>query len=67
MGTSRVSKLLRAAYSDATMTQKTQGMGKLALESALDLAAGKEVPKEQLQEAALTTKENVAPYIKQHP
>jgi ribose transport system substrate-binding protein len=51
----------------ATMTQKTQGMGKLALESALDLAAGKEVPKEQLQEAVLTTKENVAPYIKEHP
>ena len=36
-------------------------MGKLALESALALADGKEVPKEQLQEAVLTTKENVKP------
>jgi ribose transport system substrate-binding protein len=52
---------------DATMTQKTQGMGKLALESALDLAAGKQVPKEQLQEAVLTTKENVKPFIENHP
>jgi hypothetical protein len=25
------------------------------------------LPKEQLQEAALTTKDNVDPYIKQHP
>ena len=49
------------------MTQKTQGMGKLALESALDLAAGKQVPKEQLQEAVLTTKENVKPFIENHP
>jgi ribose transport system substrate-binding protein len=52
---------------DATMTQKTQGMGKLALESALALADGKQVPKEQLQEAVLTTKENVKPFIDQHP
>jgi len=49
------------------MTQKTQFMGKLALDSALDLIAGKSVPKQQLQEAVLTTKENVAPFIKQHP
>ena len=52
---------------NATMTQKTQGMGKLALESALALIEGKQVPKEQLQEAVLTTKENVKPFIDQHP
>ncbi len=52
---------------DATMTQKTQYMGRLALQSALDLAAGKSVPKEQLQPADLTTKDNVGPFIKQHP
>lgn len=51
----------------ATMTQKTQFMGRLALQSALDLAAGKSVPKQQLQPAELTTKENVAPFIAQHP
>jgi ribose transport system substrate-binding protein len=43
----------------ATITQPTQGMGKLALESALELADGGEVPAEQLQEGVRTTKDNV--------
>jgi len=60
-------KAVKDGVLDATMTQKTQYMGKLALDSALDLIAKKELPKEQLQEAALTTKDNVDPYIKQHP
>ena len=60
-------KAVKDGVLDATMTQKTQYMGKLALDSALDLIAKKELPKEQLQEAALTTKDNVGPYIKQHP
>jgi ribose transport system substrate-binding protein len=60
-------KAVKAGTLQATMTQKTQGMGKLALESALDLVAGKKVPKEQLQEAVLTTKENVDPFIDNHP
>ena len=51
----------------ATMTQKTQFMGKLAVDSSLDLIAGKSVPAEQLQEAVLTTKANVAPFIAKHP
>ena len=42
-------------------------MGKLALDSALDLIAGKTVPAQQLQAAVLTTKANVAPFIAQHP
>ena len=52
---------------DATMTQRTQFMGKLALQSALDLVAGKTLPPEQLQDAALTTKDNVDGYIANHP
>ncbi|WP_428374713.1 sugar ABC transporter substrate-binding protein [Lichenicoccus sp.] len=51
----------------ATMTQKTRYMGKLALDTALDLIAGKTVPPLQLQAAVLTTKANVAPFIAQHP
>jgi len=51
----------------ATMTQQTQKMGRMAVDSALDLMAGKTVPKQQLQSAVLTTKENVAPFIAQHP
>lgn len=52
---------------DATMTQRTQYMGKLALQSALDLIAGKKVPAEQLQNAELTTKGNAAKFIANHP
>jgi len=51
----------------ATMTQRTQFMGKLALQSAVDLANGKKTPAEQLQDAALTTKDNVDQYIADHP
>ena len=60
-------KAVRDGVLDATMTQKTQYMGKLALDSALDLIAKKDLPKEQLQEAVLTTKENVDPFIEHHP
>jgi ribose transport system substrate-binding protein len=51
----------------ATMTQKTQFMGKLAVDTALAMAAGKSAPAQQLQEAVLTTKANVAPFITKHP
>ncbi|RML99630.1 Ribose ABC transporter periplasmic ribose-binding protein, partial [Pseudomonas syringae pv. maculicola] len=51
----------------ATMTQQTQKMGRMAVASALDLKAGKAVPKEQLLETVLTTKDNVAPFLQQHP
>jgi ribose transport system substrate-binding protein len=60
-------KAVKDGTLDATMTQKTQYMGKLALDSALDLIDGKQLPKEQLQEAVLTTKENVGPFIDTHP
>jgi ribose transport system substrate-binding protein len=49
------------------MTQQTQGMGRLALQSAIDLIDGKKLPADQLQESDLTTKYNVEPYIAKHP
>jgi ribose transport system substrate-binding protein len=52
---------------DATMTQRTQAMGRLALETALALIDGEEAPAEQLQPATLTTQDNVGPFIEQHP
>lgn len=58
---------VRDGVLDATMTQQTQLMGRLAVQSALDLVAGEDVPAEQLQEATLTTQENVEPFIEQHP
>ena len=60
-------KAVKAGTLDATMAQRTQAMGRLALQSALDLIAKKSVPKEQLQEATLTTEENVDPFIEKHP
>jgi ribose transport system substrate-binding protein len=60
-------KAVRDGTLQATMTQQTQGMGTLALNSALDAINGKTLPKEQLQEAVLTTKDNVGPYIEKHP
>jgi ribose transport system substrate-binding protein len=60
-------KAVRDGTLQATMTQQTQGMGRLALNSALDAIGGKNLPKEQLQEAVLTTKDNVGPYIDKHP
>ena len=58
---------VKAGTLDATMTQQTQAMGRLALDSALALIEGKEVPKEQLQDATLTTKDNVEGFIAEHP
>ena len=49
------------------MTQQTQFMGRLALDSALKLVNHESVPKEQLQKAILTTKDNVDQYIAKHP
>ncbi len=52
---------------DVTATQKTQGMGRQALDAALALAAGKDIPATQLLNAAVTTKENVDGFIANHP
>lgn len=52
---------------NATMTQRSQEMGRLALQSALDLIEKKSLPSEQLQPATLTTKDNVEPFITDHP
>jgi len=60
-------KAVQAGTLDATMTQTTQQMGRLALQSALELADGKKVPADQLQAATLTTKDNVAGFIEKHP
>ncbi len=60
-------KAVQSGTLAATMAQKTQFMGDLAVDTALDLIAGKTAPAVQLQQAALTTKANVAPFIAHHP
>lgn len=58
---------LRDGVFDATSTQRTRYFGELAVDSAIKLVAGEEVPAEQLLPATLTTKENVEPFIENHP
>jgi len=58
---------IKAGTFQATMTQQTQKMGRVALQSALDLIDGKQLPAVQLQPATLTTKDNVDGFIANHP
>jgi ribose transport system substrate-binding protein len=52
---------------DATATQQTWTMGKMAVDAVTAVLAGKSVPKDQPTEARVTTKENVDEFIKNHP
>ncbi|TLX09411.1 sugar ABC transporter substrate-binding protein [Rhizobium sp. MHM7A] len=52
---------------NVTATQQTQKMGRDAVENAAKLIAGEKVPPVQLLDATLTTKENVAGFIANHP
>ncbi|NYJ11022.1 ribose transport system substrate-binding protein [Rhizobium leguminosarum] len=52
---------------NVTATQQTQKMGRDAVENAAKLVAGEKVPPVQLMDATLTTKENVAGFIADHP
>ena len=60
-------KALKDGVFDVTATQQTQGMGRLSVDAAIKLVAGEKIPAEQLQEATLTTKDNVAQFIAKHP
>src|SRR4051794_37439040 len=60
-------KAVRDGTVDATMTQQTQKMGRMAVQSAQTLISGGKVPAQQLVPAYLTTKKNAAQYIARHP
>ena len=60
-------KAVRDGTVDATMTQQTQKMGRMAVQSAQTLIDGGKVPPQQLVPAYLTTKANAAKYIASHP
>ena len=60
-------KELKNGVFDATCTQQTQLMGKLAYESVKKAIAGESLPQDQLQLATLTTIENVEGFIANHP
>ena len=52
---------------DATATQQVRGIGRLAVDSAIKLAAGEKLPPEQLLPGFLTTPENAAKFVAEHP
>ncbi|WP_432545825.1 substrate-binding domain-containing protein [Kineococcus sp. SYSU DK004] len=58
---------VRDGVISATVTQPTQAMGRLAVESAIALSEGETLPAEQLQEGVVTTPENVEQFIAEHP
>jgi ribose transport system substrate-binding protein len=60
-------RAVRDGRVDATMTQQTQRMGRMAVSTAQELIAGKKVPRQQLLPAFLTTKANAAKYLANHP
>jgi ribose transport system substrate-binding protein len=60
-------KAVRDGTVDATMTQQTQKMGRMAVQSAQTLIKGDKVPAQQLVPAYLTTKADAAKYIASHP
>ena len=51
----------------ATATQRTREMGRRAVDSAIAAAKGMAIDKEQITVAALTTKDNAAKYVADHP
>ncbi|MCM2292439.1 sugar ABC transporter substrate-binding protein [Allorhizobium sp. BGMRC 0089] len=58
---------LKNGVFDVTATQQTQKMGRMAVDMAIKLVKGEKVPPVQLQNATLTTKDNVAGFIANHP
>lgn len=58
---------LKNGVFDVTATQQTQLMGRTAVQDAMKLVAGEKLPPEQLLDATLTTKDNVAGFIANHP
>lgn len=60
-------KAVESGSLDATATQQTFTMGRMAVDSATALIAGKKLPKEQPTEAEVTTKANVERLLRAHP
>jgi ribose transport system substrate-binding protein len=58
---------LKNGVFDVTATQQTQKMGRIGVDAAIALGKGEKLPAMQLQDATLTTKDNVEQFIKTHP
>lgn len=60
-------KAVQSGALDVTACQQTQKMGRMAIDDALKLIKHEKVPPIQLLPATVTTKANVAQFIKEHP
>jgi len=60
-------KAVQSGGLDATVTQPTFTMGRMAVDAVTDLLAGKKPPADQPMDGVLTTKENVEMVLKAHP
>lgn len=61
---------VRRGTIDATMVQQTRRMGRMAVQTALDIIRGKDVPAEQLLPAELLTSddtEQATRFLEHHP
>jgi len=60
-------KAVQSGSLDATATQQTFTMGRMAVDAVTAVLAGKSVPKDQPTDARVTIKSNVDQYLKAHP
>jgi ribose transport system substrate-binding protein len=60
-------KAVQSGGLDATVTQPTFTMGRMAVDAVTDLLAGKKPPADQPKDGVLTTNDNVAKFLKDHP
>lgn len=60
-------KAVEAGTLDATATQPTFTMGRMAVDAVTDILAGKTLPEDQPMDAVLTTQANAAEFIANHP
>ncbi|MBR1130936.1 sugar ABC transporter substrate-binding protein [Bradyrhizobium iriomotense] len=66
-GDTEALKALKDGAFDVTATQQTQKMGRLGVDAAIAIVKGEKLPPVQLQDATLTTKDNVAQFVAKHP
>jgi len=60
-------KAVQSGTLDATATQHTFTMGRMAVDAVTAILAGKSVPKDQPTDAKVTTKDNAGQFLTAHP
>jgi ribose transport system substrate-binding protein len=60
-------KAIQNGSLDATATQQTFAMGRMAVDAVIAILSGQSVARDQPTDAQLTTRANVAPLLNAHP